>query len=57
MPRCNVGKPGDAIKTVIDEIKGEIAAVVMIDAGLKLEGEAVGEIAEGVGAAIGGPGV
>ncbi len=56
-PGGNVGKPGDAIKTVIDENKGEIAAVVMIDAGLKLEGEAVGEIAEGVGAAIGGPGV
>ena len=29
----------------------------MIDAGLKLEGEALGEIAEGIGAAIGGPGV
>ena len=29
----------------------------MIDAGLKLEGEKVGEIAEGIGAAIGGPGV
>ena len=29
----------------------------MIDAGLKLEGEPVGEIAEGIGAAIGGPGV
>lgn len=29
----------------------------MIDAGLKLEGEPVGEVAEGVGAAIGGPGV
>jgi hypothetical protein len=29
----------------------------MIDAGLKLEGEKVGEVAEGIGAAIGGPGV
>ena len=56
-PGGNVGKPGDAITTVIDENKGKIAAVIMIDAGLKLEGEAVGEIAEGVGAAIGGPGV
>ncbi len=29
----------------------------MIDAGLKLEGEIVGEVSEGIGAAIGGPGV
>ncbi len=56
-PGGNVGKPGDAIKTVIEENQGKIAAVVMIDAGLKLEGEKVGEIAEGIGAAIGGPGV
>jgi hypothetical protein len=56
-PGGNVGKPGDSVKTVINENKGKIAAVIMIDAGLKLEGEAVGEIAEGVGAAIGGPGV
>ena len=31
--------------------------VIMIDAGLKLEGEMVGEVSEGIGAAIGGPGV
>jgi hypothetical protein len=56
-PGGNVGKPGDAVETLIKENKGKIAAVVMIDAGLKLEGEALGEIAEGIGAAIGGPGV
>jgi hypothetical protein len=56
-PGGNVGKPGEAIKTLIEENKGKIAAVVMIDAGLKLEGESIGEIAEGIGAAIGGPGV
>jgi hypothetical protein len=56
-PGGNVGKPGEAVKTVIDENKGKISAVIMIDAGLKLEGEKVGEIAEGIGAAIGGPGV
>jgi len=56
-PGGNVGKPGDAVKTLIEENKGKIAAVIMIDAGLKLEGEALGEIAEGIGAAIGGPGV
>ncbi len=56
-PGGNVGKPGEAVKTVIEQNKGKIAAVIMIDAGLKLEGELVGEIAEGIGAAIGGPGV
>jgi len=56
-PGGNVGKPGDAVKAVIDENEGKIASVVMIDAGLKLEGEGVGEVAEGIGAAIGGPGV
>jgi hypothetical protein len=56
-PGGNVGKPGDAVKTVIDENEGKISSVIMIDAGLKLEGETVGEVAEGIGAAIGGPGV
>ena len=56
-PGGNVGKPGDAIKEVIEENDGKIATVVMIDAALKLEGEGLGEVAEGVGAAIGGPGV
>ena len=56
-PGGNVGKPGDAVKAVIDENEGKIASVIMIDAGLKLEGEMVGEVADGVGAAIGGPGV
>ncbi len=56
-PGGNVGKPGDAAKLVIDENEGKIAMIIMIDAALKLEGENVGEVAEGVGAAIGGPGV
>jgi len=56
-PGGNVGKPGDAVESVIEENEGKIAMVVMIDAGLKLEGETVGEVAEGIGAAIGGPGV
>ncbi|MEM3770597.1 MAG: DUF1512 domain-containing protein [Candidatus Bathyarchaeia archaeon] len=56
-PGGNVGKPGDAIKTIIEENEGKIANIIMIDAALKLEGEDVGEVAEGVGAAIGGPGV
>ncbi len=56
-PGGNVGRTGDAIKTIIEENEGKIATIIMIDAAMKLEGEEVGEVAEGVGAAIGGPGV
>jgi len=56
-PGGNVGKTGDAIKTIIEENEGKIATIIMVDAAQKLEGEEVGEVAEGVGAAIGGPGV
>lgn len=55
-PGGNVGKPGEAIKRVVEETDGKIAMIIMIDAALKLEGEKPGEVAEGVGAAIGGPG-
>ena len=56
-PGGNVGKPGEGIRKLIEEKKGKIATIIMIDAALKLEGEKLGEVAEGVGAAIGGPGV
>jgi len=56
-PGGNVGKPGEGIRKLIEEKKGKISTIIMIDAALKLEGEKPGEIAEGVGAAIGGPGV
>jgi len=55
-PGGNVGKPGEAIKRVIEENDGKISTIIMIDAALKLEGEKLGDVAEGVGAAIGGPG-
>ena len=38
-PGGNVGKPGDAVEAVIEENEGKIGMVIMIDAGLKLEGE------------------
>jgi hypothetical protein len=56
-PGGNVGKPGDGITEIIKEKNGNIATVIMVDAALKLEGEKPGDVAEGVGAAIGGPGV
>jgi hypothetical protein len=55
-PGGNVGKPGDAIRTLIEENAGKVAMVVMVDAALKFEGEKTGEVTEGIGAAIGGVG-
>lgn len=54
-PGANVGKPGEAIKQIIEQNNGKISLAVVVDAGLKLEGEKPGEVAEGVGVAIGGP--
>jgi hypothetical protein len=56
-PGGNVGKPGEAIKSLLEKKKRLIKLVIMIDAALKLEGEKSGSVAEGVGAAIGGIGV
>jgi hypothetical protein len=55
-PGGNVGKPGDAIKTIIEENVGKVSMVVMVDAAVKFEGETSGEVSEGIGAAIGGVG-
>ena len=56
-PGGAVGKVGDAVSALIEANAGKVGLVVMVDAGLKLEGEDTGEIAEGIGAAIGGIGV
>ena len=56
-PGGSVGKPGDAITNILNENKGKVTMLITVDAAGMLEGEQVGEIAEGVGAAIGGPGV
>jgi len=56
-PGGEVGKPGDAIRQIIEENGGNIAMVIAVDAALKLEGEKPGAVAEGVGVAIGGPGI
>lgn len=56
-PMAYVGQPGVAIKKIMEEMGVKPSAIIMIDAALKLEGEKTGEIAEGVGAAIGGIGV
>lgn len=56
-PGGNTGKPGDAVRNLIEERGGKVSRIIMIDAAAKLEGEELGAIAEGVGAAIGGMGV
>jgi hypothetical protein len=56
-PGGAVGKVGDAVSNLIEANAGKVKLVVMVDAGLKLEGEDSGDIAEGIGAAIGGIGV
>ncbi|MEM3386571.1 MAG: DUF1512 domain-containing protein [Nitrososphaerales archaeon] len=56
-PGGNVGEPGTAVERLISELGVKINSIIMIDAALKLEGEKTGEVAEGVGAAIGGIGV
>jgi len=55
-PGGNVGKPGDAIRSILQENIGKVSMVVMVDAAVKFEGETSGEVSEGIGAAIGGIG-
>jgi hypothetical protein len=56
-PAGNVGAVGNGVERLINDYGLKPSLIVMIDAALKLEGEPSGEIAEGVGAAIGGIGV
>ncbi len=58
-PGSTVGRPGEAAEKVVREslARGErVSLMITIDAALKLEGEETGDVAEGVGAAIGDPG-
>jgi hypothetical protein len=50
-----LGRPGRAVEKIVKQHK--IARIITIDAAAKLEGEKTGSIAEGVGVAMGGPGV
>ena len=54
-PGGRLGRPGKAVEKIVKNHK--IAKVITIDAAAKLEGEKTGSIAEGVGVAMGGPGV
>ncbi|MCL4344132.1 MAG: DUF1512 family protein [Nitrososphaerota archaeon] len=55
-PGASVGKVDDALANLLKGPYSGSSAVVMIDAALKLEGEKSGDVAMGMGAAIGGIG-
>ena len=54
-PGGRLGRPGKAVEKIVKQNK--ISRIITIDAAAKLEGEKTGSIAEGVGVAMGGPGV
>ena len=54
-PSATVGRPGEAVESIVTENKPE--AIVMIDASVKLEGEDSATVAQGFGAAVGGIGI
>jgi hypothetical protein len=54
-PGGRIGFPGKAVRNVMK--KERVSRVITVDAAAKLEGEKTGSIAEGVGVAMGGPGV
>jgi hypothetical protein len=56
-PMGYVGETGEAMTRIVEDMGVSINKIIMVDAALKLEGENTGEIAEGVGAAIGGIGI
>jgi hypothetical protein len=56
-PMAYVGKPGIAIMKVVEGMETPPKAIILVDAGAKLEGEETGGVAQGIGAAIGGVGV
>jgi hypothetical protein len=55
-PGGRVGKPGEAIAKLAQQYKDRLKRIITVDAAIKMEGENTGQIAEGVGAAIGDPG-
>ncbi|HXQ93099.1 MAG TPA: DUF1512 domain-containing protein [Nitrososphaerales archaeon] len=56
-PMGTVGRPHIGVEKLLNDPSAKVDALIMVDAALKLEGETTGEIAEGIGAAIGGIGV
>ncbi len=55
-PGSTVGHPGEAVEKLSSIIGEKLAAVITVDAMLKLEGEPTGEVDTGAGVAMGDPG-
>ena len=55
-PGATVGWPGEAVERIVNRLEGKVARIITVDAALRLESEESGEVAYGVGAAIGDPG-
>ncbi|NIO21545.1 MAG: DUF1512 domain-containing protein [Candidatus Aenigmarchaeota archaeon] len=54
-PGGRLGRPGKAVEKLVS--RNKVSRIITIDAAAKLEGEKTGSVAEGVGVAMGGPGV
>jgi hypothetical protein len=54
-PGGSVGNPGIVTQQVINDTKPTL--VITVDAGLRMESEKTGDVSEGVGVAMGGPGM
>ena len=55
-PGGSVGNPDEGLINILKARKGKVKIIITIDAAGKLEGEPVGQVSEGIGAAIGGSG-
>jgi hypothetical protein len=55
-PGGSVGNPDEGLINILKERKGKVKIIITVDAAGKLEGEPVGQVSEGIGAAIGGSG-
>jgi len=55
-PGGSVGNPDEGLINVLNDKQGKVKIIITVDAAGKLEGERVGSVAEGIGAAIGGTG-
>jgi hypothetical protein len=55
-PGGTVGKPGFGVQKLVEQHKDKISRIITVDAALKFEGEELGRVSEGTGAAIGDPG-
>jgi hypothetical protein len=55
-PGGSVGNPDEGLINILKAHKGKVKIIITVDAAGKLEGEPVGQVSEGIGAAIGGTG-